>query len=385
MRRKLLVGNALTALFLALAPTAIASNTWYVNGVNGNDNNNCMTPQTACETIGHAISLASSGDSIMVAAATYEENLTVAFSLTIIGSNDITTIIDGGGVSTVLTISNVSARVTLSKLTIQNGSASQGGGIYNAGTLTLNDSTVSKNIAGARGGSGYGAGVYNLGTLTINRSTIAVNTARGHPNHSVGGGIWDGGLTTINDSTIRGNYANCGAGVYSGGREMIINNSTLYRNNGQAGAGGAVCNDGELLISNSTLVDNEAGVGGAIYSTGYATLQNSIVSNSQSGGNCWGRTNSSGYNLSSDNTCKFNGPGDLNNTEPKLGTLGNYGGPTQTIKEALDSPTVDAGNPSGCTDFNGHLLTTDQRGFPRPGAHKQDKRCDMGAYEVQTD
>jgi hypothetical protein len=50
----------LSALLLALAPAALASNTWYVNGVTGSDSNNCMSPTTACKTIGHAISLASS-------------------------------------------------------------------------------------------------------------------------------------------------------------------------------------------------------------------------------------------------------------------------------------------------------------------------------------
>ena len=64
-------------LFLALAPSALAW-TWYVDGVNGNDNNDCKTAQTACQTIGHAISLASSQDSIMVAPATYKENLTIS-------------------------------------------------------------------------------------------------------------------------------------------------------------------------------------------------------------------------------------------------------------------------------------------------------------------
>jgi len=48
------------------------------------------------------------------------------------------------------------------------------------------------------------------------------------------------------------------------------------------------------------------------------------------------------------------------------------------------STAIDAGNPSGCTDGNGHLLTTDQRGMPRPD--KEDSvGCDMGAYESQTD
>jgi hypothetical protein len=51
----------------------------------------------------------------------------------------------------------------------------------------------------------------------------------------------------------------------------------------------------------------------------------------------------------------------------------------------LKSPTVDKGNPKGCTDGEGHKLTTDQRGYPRPGKDKTDKRCDIGAYERQTD
>jgi hypothetical protein len=55
-------------------------------------------PTTACKTIKHAISLASSGDTIMVAAATYTENLTIGISLKVIGSGARTTIVDGGGV-----------------------------------------------------------------------------------------------------------------------------------------------------------------------------------------------------------------------------------------------------------------------------------------------
>src|SRR5262252_894523 len=64
-----------------LVSAALASTTWYVNGVNGSDSNNCKSATTACKTIGHAISLASSGDSIMVAAATYSEDLTISISL----------------------------------------------------------------------------------------------------------------------------------------------------------------------------------------------------------------------------------------------------------------------------------------------------------------
>ena len=46
-------------LFLTLTSTVLASNTWYADGVNGNDADDCQTVLTACKTIGHAISLAS--------------------------------------------------------------------------------------------------------------------------------------------------------------------------------------------------------------------------------------------------------------------------------------------------------------------------------------
>lgn len=46
------------------------------------------------------------------------------------------------------------------------------------------------------------------------------------------------------------------------------------------------------------------------------------------------------------------------------------------------SPALDAGHPAGCTDPAGNVLTTDQRGFPRPvdGGSGQ-SRCDIGAFE----
>src|SRR6266849_3213251 len=105
----------LMALFLAVAPTAVASTTWYVNGVDGSNSNNCLSPTTACKTIGHAITLAASGDSIIVAPATYPGNLTIKVSLKILGSGATTTIIDGGGTNTrktAVTIASGNADVT---------------------------------------------------------------------------------------------------------------------------------------------------------------------------------------------------------------------------------------------------------------------------------
>ena len=116
---------------------------------------------------------------------------------------------------------------------------------------------------------------------------------------------------------------------------------------------------------------------------GTATLQNTIVANN-SAGNCFNSVTSNGYNLSSDGSCDFDGPGDLNNTNPMLGPLQNNGGPTQTMALLPGSPAIDAGNPTGCTDNLGHLLKTDQRGDPRPNI-EDTGGCDMGAYERQSD
>ena len=351
--RHVLKNFPILILFVVLAPAALASTTWYVDGVNGSDNNDCKTSQTACKTIGHAISLASSGDTIMVAPATYAENLTINFSLKIIGSDATTTIVDGNQAGTVITIASPTAVVTLSKLTIRNGNSYDGGGIYNPGTLTVNQSTVTGN-EGYEGGAIYNA---NHATLTVTNSTITANSA------ATGSGIENQqfGALTITNSTISGNNAT-----------------------GAGGGGGIISHAlGTVTITNSTISGNIAIRGGGILSQTiyFPVLQNTILANN-SGRNCVGTVTSNGYNLSSDKSCKFNGPGDMNNTHPKLGTLGYHGGPTQTIPLRVGSPAVDAGNPNGCTDSHGNLLKTDQRGKPRPDPEDA-SGCDIGAYERQ--
>ena len=343
------------AFFLAVVPTALASTTWYVDGVHGNDSNNCRSTLTACKTIGHAISLASSGDTVSVFPATYTENLTIGISLEVVGSGAATTIIDGGGIGTVVTVSR--GFVSISRVTIRNGK-----------------------------GKGAGGGINNAGKLIINNSTISGNVVEGF---SVGGGISSGGILTINGSTLSGNSAGYrGGGIYNTNTGTLrIFNSTISGNSAGAttlpGGGGGIdiLSGGMVTISNSTISGNSATGGGGI--DGVATLQNSIVSDN-TGGNCSDPMTSSGHNLSSDGTCNFTGPGDLNNTDPKLGPLQNNGGETQTQALLSGSPAIDAGNPSGCTDGNGKLLKTDQRGARRPD-NEDSGGCDMGAYESQTD
>jgi hypothetical protein len=395
MKDKLLTSFLFAAVFLALASTAMASTTWYVNGVSGSDSNNCMSAQTACKTIGHAISLASSGDSVMIAAATYTENLVIRVNLKLIGSGATKTIIDGGGIYRVITIVDTAANVTLSKVTIRNGVEAFGGGIISSssGTLTVTNSTISGNSAANSYSNAFGGAIYNSGTLTINNSTLNGNSASGFSG-SLGGAIYNDGTLSINHSTLNGNGAGGrggggGGGIFiNSGGTAKISNSTLSGNAAIGGGGGIANEGGTVTINNSTLSGNvtrNSGGGGGIANVGgTATLQNTIVANSPRGGNCYGAMTSDGYNLSSDSTCKFGKTGDLNSTDPMLGPLQNNGGQTQTMALLTGSPAIDAGNPAGCTDSQGHLLKTDQRGKPRPDT-EDTGGCDMGAYERQSD
>lgn len=372
MKPKFTLGSfLLLALFPAMAANAIASNTWYVDGVNGSNHNDCKSPQAACKTIGHAISRASSGDSVVVTAATYSEHFTIGLSLTIVGAGARTTIVDGGHRhSRVVTVSAANAQVTLSQLTIQNGGHYPiGGGILNAGMLTLNHLIISGN-QGPVGGA-----INSSGTVMINDSTISGNLAKN------AGAIANAGTMTINNSTLSANSATSSIGGIENDGALTINNSTLVGNTRSA-----LANRGTVMINNSTFNGNSAwdGIGGSLIAAGTTALQNTILANSLSGGNCYGSIISNGYNLSSDDTCNLNGAGDLNKTDPKFGQLGNHGGPTQTVPLLPGSPAIDSGNPAGCSDGTGRLLKTDQRGKPRPD--KEDTGgCDMGAYERQHD
>jgi predicted outer membrane repeat protein len=392
MKSRKLISVAVLAFF-ATVPTALANSKWYVDGVHGSNKNDCKSRRTACKTIGHAVRLSSRGDSIVVASAIYVELVTVPFSLQIIGAGASTTIVDGAGVSGAFLTSNPKAHITLSGFTMRNGGGEgDGGAVYNCGSdVTIIDSVLTGNrVVRGNGNDGFGGAIYSCGggTLNLINDTFSGNMA------VEGGAICNGGTLNIYNSTFSGNVArhHRGGAIFNYGT-LTINNSTFSGNRTRRGSGGAIHNGvlfvgkGILSINNSTIAGNIAGDGhgGGIFSLSGATavLQNTIVANNV-GGNCKGTLKSKGYNLSSDDSCSFHNAGDLNDTDPNLGRLRNNGGPTKTLALLPGSPAIDSGNPSGCTNGQGHLLKTDQRGKPRPD--KEDSSgCDRGAYERQKD
>src|SRR4029077_20076197 len=144
----------------------------------------------------------------------------------------------------------------------------RGGGILNAGTLTLSDAVVSENVVVGLPGMGvdvdpFGGGILNTGTLSVSHTTFIHNQslgADGDPggpgSTGLGGAIMSVGAAvapataTVRFSTFLENQAVGGAaGV---GAPFT-----------RAGLGGAIMNDaGPFTVSHSQFRDNQA-VGGA--------------------------------------------------------------------------------------------------------------------------
>ena len=69
----------------------------------------------------------------------------------------------------------------------------------------------------------------------------------------------------------------------------------------------------------------------------------------------------------------------MNNTNPEVGLLGNYGGPTLTVPLLLGSPAIDAGSNS----INGIVVPTgDQRGAVPLDAYDQSSRAAAAAFDA---
>ena len=94
------------------------------------------------QTIQEAINWASAGDTILVAAGTYHENVVVHKTVSIIGENRSTTIIDGGGSETEPVVRIEANNVSLSGFTIQDGY--QGIMVVSSGNSLINN-TVKDN------------------------------------------------------------------------------------------------------------------------------------------------------------------------------------------------------------------------------------------------
>jgi hypothetical protein len=246
-----------------------------------------------------------------------------------------------------------------------------------SGSMTLDGSGQSVTLDG--GHSVQGLQVRSLGRLTLKALTVA-NGQASTASNTTGGGISNAGTLSITKSTLNGNAAEVGGGIYNTGT-LSISNSTLSGNAAETG-GGIYNNGGTVSLSNSTLSGNAASNdGGGIYNpgtlrTGVRSSGSIVAENSAPQGNdCFGTSTDKGYNLESGTDCGFTGTGSLqnvSNAQLALSALANNGGPTQTMALQQGSVAIDRIPKVKCP-------ATDQRGEPRPDAGEN--KCDLGAYE----
>ena len=339
-------------------------------------------------------------------------------TITITGAGAGITIIDANQIDRVFHVHSDRVAV-ISDVTIRNGylagANADGGGIYNEGSLTVRRAAISANHVAVGQGDGinnaplssltlvnstlsqnssdyFGGAIDNSGSLILVNSTLSQNTAL-----TVGGAISSSGTLTIRSSTIFGNSSNDGGGIYTGTGIVYVINSTISQNYANTNGGGILKygTSGLVALYNTTIIANDAdhdrdqlgGIGGGVYSGAGARF---MVVNTLIAGNtildapfsddCNGTLEAYGLNLFGDMSgCTIPNVFNAGLISPNsIGPLQNNGGPTYTYALLPGSNAINTTlDVLGCVDENGVLLTTDQRGFPRPVGI----RCDVGAFE----
>ena len=294
-------------------------------------------------TVAAAIAAADGSESIVLL-RDVTENITINKSLTLnLGGFTLT----GTGTETVVKISGENLNIIVKDGTITGGSTDYGGGvnIQNvAGTVTLDNCTITKNEASNAGGGIY---IASSGTVKIKNGKITENTATNsgagiyvtcgvdrnkdgnlscvldgvmietNTSNSTGGGIVasgnhpDAAMVTVemeDGTSISHNTAKTsldgygGGGVYITGSatRFIMNGGTISDNEALCGAGIHSATRDGLEINGGSIVDNVAtGDGGGIYVRRYAfkdkydkllVANGAIVSNNKAkknGGGLW--------------------------------------------------------------------------------------------------
>lgn len=343
-------------------------------------------------------------------------------NLSITGPGATVLAVSGGNSNRVFNISG--GNVKISGLTIRDGvvvgvasgSDAIGGGIFNAGNLSLSDCAVVANLAhanqganginanGGSGGNGVGGGIYNTGNLALASCTLALNEARGgygglggdrnDANAGYNGGSGGGGLggAICNDGSLAMTNCTFALNRVTGGNGGNGGEGGLFRGrggNGGGGEGAGVLNRMNCQSANVTITSGVAerggfgaGVpngtigsaqgGGFRTTTATAFLVNSLIAQNSLGSSLTvvngfdvsGIVVSQGYNLvgitngSSGWLASDKVGNDATPLNPLLDVLQDNGGATPTVALLPGSPAIDQGKAIS--------LTTDQRGLPRP-------------------
>jgi len=284
--------------------------------------------------------------------------------------------------SQVFEISGYQSYVTVKNLTIRYGIGSNGGGVRITGSNyegIVNFDNVK--ITECTGGSG--AGIYMssmIGNVNMSYCTISNNICSAS---GTGAGIYSGGaqLTVRNSSIINNSQSSPSSGAHGGGGGVYgygyFENCTISGNYAESKGGGIACNSATIV--NCTIAQNTSNNrGGGIHASSSTTIKNSILAMNtslRSGYHDYsGTINSQDYNLIGvvyvdpiHGTTTNNILGE----NPLLNSLSFNGGATKTHSLQVNSPAIDQISQSNSNGSPAY----DQRGVARVGDYE------IGAFE----
>jgi len=230
------------------------------------------------------------------------------------------------------------------------------------GTVDI-DGFISGLLWKAYGVTISGAGKYRVlkvapgGDLRISGITISNGQA------DTGAGVFNQGRLVVEGVTFMFNQANdSGGAIANQDGTVFLINSTLVSN--QAIRGGAVANlAGELRVTNVTLHGNEATSGSSIFSLDQLALANSILTGDDEQCVNTGTLTKAIHNLFTSGE----GCGEpIITADPLFQKLDHYNGPTPTLPISGGSPARNLGDNTSAVDADGKPLKWDQRGNGDP-------------------
>src|ERR1051326_4143521 len=207
--------------------------------------------------------------------------LVINKNLSIVGNGPTNLTVSGNAAGRIFRVTNGNSTVNISGLSISNGNAGAfyGGGILNQGTGSVHVAFCS--LSGNTAAAGGAIANTNHGRFILTESAVFNNSAM-----IAGGGILglDSGSLVINNSTISSNIAVGFLGLGGGGLasegSVAINNSTISSNTVLTGMGGGIQNsDPGVVTLLNTIVSGNSSASDPDLSGLFMSLGHNIIGN----------------------------------------------------------------------------------------------------------
>lgn len=273
--------------------------------------------------------------------------------------------------------------LTVNNTNFSNNVAAKGSAIFNKGTLNINNGKFTNN--GSTSNTTFGGAIRSeAGTLNISNSTFTDNVSKtyggaiatsntiinitdssfyNNKTDGRGGVLSSNAYTTIRNSEFKYNSSKSYGGALNINNDVYINNSIFEGNYTEDSStrvnGGAIrAESGNVLINNSTFKGNSASWGGAISSENTVTLSiiNSIFDGNTSGISSNPSALSSGGAITNGNRLTILNSAIINNTAQKNGGGINFNGSVLNISANGDTLGQNNGYNRGDTLFEGNKL-----------------------------